>query len=497
MIGKSNTYLGVVLDDTVLKLAHWKGSGINSKVTQVVTKGIEGIPDGALSKVIHSALAGVKYKTANILYILPPSLTITKNIEIPSVNPEEIKSIVSLQAGRHTPYSREEIEVGYIHLGTLKENYTKVLLVIANRSTLKKKLKILEGAGLKVDKVLFAPEGIANFYSHALQLKKNDSSVGIIDIGRTTTEFIVLDNGKVIASRNIPIGRAQFAADGTNARDKLTDELSKTIESYRHDDIGSIPLNYIFTTEDEYVQDLLPYIKDKLNWDFKVDSYLDHVKAHQGVLKRLATDEYRDSSFLDVMALASIAESEQINLFPEDVKLQESVEQQGREVFKASVLGFIILMLIASILVLRFYFRDSFLNKLVKEYQSNRQAVTELEDLSIRTRIIQNYLNSRMVSLDLINEIYKNLPNEIYLTSIFMDEEGSISLQGISDIASIVFNLGTSLKESKFFKSVEIKSTTAKKDRGKDVSAFEITLKLQSALEEDVIVSEEIDEQEE
>ena len=66
-----------------------------------------------------------------------------------------------------------------------------------------------------------------------------------------------------------------------------------------------------------------------------------------------------------------------------------------------------------------------------------------------------------------------------------MDEEGSVSIQGISDIASLVFNLGTKLKESSLFKSVSIKSTTAKKDRGKDVSAFEIILKLQSARDDD------------
>ena len=61
-----------------------------------------------------------------------------------------------------------------------------------------------------------------------------------------------------------------------------------------------------------------------------------------------------------------------------------------------------------------------------------------------------------------------------------MDEEGNVSIQGISEVASIVFNLGTSLKDSDFFQSVNIKSTTSKKDRGKDVSAFEITLKIKS-----------------
>ena len=85
-----------------------------------------------------------------------------------------------------------------------------------------------------------------------------------------------------------------------------------------------------------------------------------------------------------------------------------------------------------------------------------------------------------MVSLDAIKELYYNIPDNIYLTNIFMDEDGSLSIQGISEIASLVFNLGTTLKESELFTSVEIKSTTSKKDRGKDVSAFEITLKLKS-----------------
>ena len=81
-----------------------------------------------------------------------------------------------------------------------------------------------------------------------------------------------------------------------------------------------------------------------------------------------------------------------------------------------------------------------------------------------------------MDSLDTIYELYNRIPDEVYLTSIDMDELGNVSIQGVSDVASIVFNLGTSLKESAFFKSVDIKSTTSKKDRGKDVSAFEITL---------------------
>ena len=50
---------------------------------------------------------------------------------------------------------------------------------------------------------------------------------------------------------------------------------------------------------------------------------------------------------------------------------------------------------------------------------------------------------------------------------------------------SRVFNFVTALEEAELFKNVKTRSTTAKKDRGKDVAAFEITLKLEWAEEED------------
>ena len=90
-----------------------------------------------------------------------------------------------------------------------------------------------------------------------------------------------------------------------------------------------------------------------------------------------------------------------------------------------------------------------------------------------------------MVSLEIIKELNESIPNEMYLTSIVMEEDGSLSIQGVSEIASLVFNLGTTLKQSDLFKSVDIKSTVAKKDRGKDATAFEITLKLYNAQEDE------------
>ena len=44
---------------------------------------------------------------------------------------------IDLQAGRHTPFSREEILMDYLNIGTYRKNYTEVLLVIVNSNAVR------------------------------------------------------------------------------------------------------------------------------------------------------------------------------------------------------------------------------------------------------------------------------------------------------------------------------------------------------------------------
>ena len=483
MFGKTQGYLSVSLSEDTLKVVELKSSNNLSQVSNVVARDIKGIPETELPNIIADTLKGFNAKSAQILCVIPTGLTTTKNIEVPSTNPEEIKSIVSLQAGRHTPLAREEIQVGYVTLGTHKENFTKVLLVIANRATLKNQLSVFDKAGLKIQKVLFSPEGIAQLYSKALNLATEKTPVGIIDINRQSTDFIVILRGMPITARNIPIGMLQLV-EGAAQQTKLVEELAKTIESYKGEDIAVLPAKYILSTDDAQTKGLQTLLEKKLGWTIEINPYVNHIQTSPQTLEKLATN-FVDTSFLDVISAVTLTEAAQVNLIPEDMQLQKSVEDQSREVFKVAALTFTIIILMASAFGIKYIFNNSYLKKLENSYKENRKEVAALKSRDLKTKIVQDFLNSRTISLDVVNELYRNIPREIYLTSIVMDENGNISIQGISDIASLVFNLGSSLKESKIFKSVEIKSTTAKKDRGKDVSAFEITLKLASAIDDD------------
>jgi len=482
MLNKSNECITIFFNEDVLRVAHIKGAAGNAaKIINVLTQDIKGVSETDLPKNIQSCLRSFPVKTTPVSLVISPALITTKNIEIPSIDQDEIKSIVNLQAGRHTPFSREEIQIGYVNIGIYKTNYTKVLLVIANRNALKKQLSFIDKAGIKISKVLFAPEGMAAFYSAILNLESEAVPTGIIDVGKDSTEFVVTLRGLAIASRNIPIGKAHFIKEGATARERLAKELEKTIESYQSEDIEQLPGKYILTSDDKDMKEIQDFLRINFKWAVEIVPYVDHVKVSPGVLKHLGSDH----SFLDVISSSLQAEEAQVNLMPEDVQIQKTIEAQGKELFTTAMLGFVLLLLVAGTFGLKIYFRNAYLTRLKNDYKGSREEVITLEQRSIETRLIQNYLSSRMVSLDIINELYKNVPTEMYLTNIYMDDEGRINIQGVSDIASLVFNLGTTLKESPLFKSVDIKSMTAKKDRGKDVSAFEIELKQAKAFSED------------
>ena len=480
MLKKDKDYLSVAVTEETVKILHWKAGVTEQKIANVVKRDCRGVAVEDLPKVIQSALTELGIKAAPAIYTVPSHLVTTKNIEIPSLDSTEIKSIIDLQAGRHTPYAREEILIGYISIGIFQRNYTKVLLVIVNREVIRKQLAALESGGIRIEKVLFAPEAMAKYYAQMLNVKEEESPIGIINIAQYTTDFIVEYNKTIATCRNIPLGMTNLIKEGQVAREKLIAELRKSIEAYQNEDIHRIPENFYLTSDDAKLKELQPVLQEQLKANVKILPYLERIQGTQNAMLRFVS-EYNDDSFLDVVS-SVIAESQtQIDLTPDEIKLQRSMEEKGRQVIRTILFTFVILILVFSIFSCRIYFKNLFLGKLSDDYLDKQRSVVELDRIGHKTRIIKDYIHTRLVSLDVINELYRLVPDDIYLESMTLEEDGTIGIQGVSNSMSVIFNFVTALEESPLFKGVKTKSTTAKKEQNKDVAAFEIDFRLESA----------------
>ena len=468
-----------MLTDELLKIAHFRNASSNLEVANLYFQDIKGLSDEDITLKVKEITQRFSLRNPEAICVLPSNVTTTKNIEIPSLDAKEIESIIELQAGRHTPYSRDEISIGYINFGVYQKNYSKVLLVIVNRKIIMRQIDILQSAGVRVTKILFGPEARAGFYAQTADVENKDAPIGIIDVDYLSTDFTIMIRDTVVACRNIPIGMNLLAGGEAAVGERFIAELKQSIESYQSEDIEKLPSEYILSNTCESHEELQLIISKSLSIIVKTNRYFDKIKLSE--VARQVIRSRGDVTFLDVIAPLFVLKASQINFLPEEIQVQRSLEEQSKEGIKFGILVLILLIIIGLIVMSKMSFKSALLDKMKKEYDQAQKDARRLEEVSTKTRIIKAYLSSRLMPLEAVRELYEIIPQDVYLNSFSLDENGKVTIDGISDSMSQVFALVGSLENSKFFKSVKTKSTTAKKERGKDVAAFELNFKLESA----------------
>ena len=472
---------------TLVKAAQISASGT---VEKLVKKTIE---KGAVDAALRQAVTGFDIVHSSIIWVLPGEIATAKNIEVPSTDNDEIDSILTLQAARYTPFNKDEILVSYIKLGCPKPNFTRVLLVIVKRDVIKEKMVILKSAGLRMDSVLFAPEAIARFYAQALNVKKNDLPVAIIDVNMENTNFIIQSNGMAVMSRNIPLGIEHFAMD-PDAPQQMAAEIKASMDAYEQENIDRKPVKFYFTTTHMALAGLPAVITEKLGLQIDNLPYGKFVKGGKLIQESLAKD-FADDSALDIISAGVSAVKCQAELIPQEIRDQRSVVEKGFATLRAGIFFILILIFVALAVFSKVYFKNQFFKEnLVAKYSSQKVEVKNLESMITRTQILRQYLQARSMPLESVRELFRIIPQEIYLTAVNIDDAGTVSVQGVSDSMSKVFSFVTALDASSLFKGVKTKSTSTKKERGKEVAAFEITMKF-SSIEAPVQVTETKEQQ--
>jgi len=473
MFGADKKYLTISINDGLIKIAQATSSGNLERVARASFN--TGAESDEVARSLKTLLTPFDRK-APVICVVPASAATAKTIEVPSSDPEEIKSIINLQASRHTPYSREEVLISYINLGMNAFNNTRLLLVIVHRDIVKERITILEKSGLDADGIIFVPEAQARFYAKALNLKKDAAPAGLIDFSLNATSFIVIAKGTLLFVRNIPIG-IRGITQGADAVAKLQDELKKSMEAFTQEDGNEAPKSYTVTAGQAVVADILPALKEGLNIEFQVSPFLAFIKGPADVRKKIQSD-FSDDSFLDVIAPASIAAKYEINLMPEEMMLKKTVDRQSKEVSKSGVAAVVIMVLVGAMIMGNIYFKDTYLNKNLREQFAPQKAQVEvLQGQMNKAKLVREYIKSRMASLDIINGLYTITPDTIYLNNVAVDEDGTITIDGIADSMALVYSFVKSIDDSANFKEAKLMSTSTKKDNGKDVATFEIEFK--------------------
>jgi len=453
-----------------LKIAQMSLSPTKREILDFTSYNIQNLSEEDISKVIKQILKKFQISQPRVLAVIPSFLTITKNIEIPSRNPEEIREIINLQASRHTPYSRDEIIIDYINIGTYKQNYSKVLLVIATRSLIRRQLEILDRAQLSVERILFAPEGISYILSKSLRLSHLESPTSIMHIDQGFTDFLVSQADRVIFIRNIPIGTQHLLLEREKYEPKFIEEVKKSMEAYTGEDIERAPARFIISGAIDELSGLADILNRDLHIPVENLLYLNSLSLSQKAIRSVSSSSRL--SFLGVAACLLGNEEMKLDLMPEEIKLEKALKQRGREIIKTGILAMAGFVLIYCVLISKIYIKSSYLRNLSSRYDSIHKEAEELEESFKKNQTIRNILSARGFSLEVLTEIYDALPLDINISYLKFDNKGSFSVEGTAETMDSVFSFVDSLGESAYFKKVETRYTRSRKKGEKDVSDF-------------------------
>jgi len=220
----------------------------------------------AVGEAIRRAVKRSGAKATDVAIAISGDAAITKVIQMPSsLSERDLEGQVEIQADQYIPFPMEEVSFDYEIVGPNENDpeLMDVLLVATRTDNVEQRQVAVEAAGLKahiVDVEAFALENACQLLSHQIPDGGMGQYVAIVDIGASSTTFSVLQDLKVIYTRDFAFGGQQ-----------LTEEIMRTYglsmeDAGRAKKQGGLPSNYQPEVLEPFIDDMTQQVSRSLQF---------------------------------------------------------------------------------------------------------------------------------------------------------------------------------------------------------------------------------------
>ena len=283
---KNTSLLGLDISSTSVKLLELSLQGERYRVESY---GVEPLPQNAVVEkniadvegvgdAITRLIAKAKPKTKNVAVAVSGSAVITKIIEMDAdLSDDERESQIRLEADQYIPYPLEEISLDFEVIGPSTSNPERVSVLLAASRTENIELRtdalVIANLTAKiVDVEAYAMERAFDLLVDSLPCGR-DGTVAIIDIGASMTTLSVVNDGKIIYTREQMFGGKQ-----------LTEEIQRRYglsfeEAGRLKKEGGLPDDYEVEVLRPFKEAVVQQVTRSLQFFFSSSQYndVDHI----------------------------------------------------------------------------------------------------------------------------------------------------------------------------------------------------------------------------
>lgn len=472
------------IDDDWLKIVQAQSFGKEQKITRIIVEKIVPPTDDKAPDRVSVLLKELKINPNFLIISIPHQLAVIKNLELPSVNPAEVKDMVELQIGKQTPFAKEEIIYDYEIVSTNAEGYSRIILVIVHQDIVRSCLKTLQKAGLGTESITLSSEGLFTWAKAVYGEKANDQPYAVIDVDYGKSDFIVILKDQVIYYRNISIGFLQSLEALDKWHAKFIEEINHSIYAY-HSEMINEEITKIIITGGEMLASSLnkDVLKAVVGLPVDIMPQTENISLTEQCKSKCA-DIAKEVSLSSLFGLALNADGIKINLMPQQLQIEKGVREKGKDLYFFGIYLAFILATASSIFLGRLYTKEQYLQALKEEVSNIQYKVDEISKMIYETEGIKMRASTKNLMLNFIFEKHKVIPPDIYLTSIRFNGKDRLTIRGASTVMSEIFKFVNVLEESKYFQDVKTKFVTTRKAHGKDLTEFEIICPLDSSVQE-------------
>ncbi len=224
---KSVPLVGIDISATAVKLLELSRSGSKYRVesyaveplpaNSVVDKNINEIE--AVGEAVGRAWKKSGSKTKHAVAAVAGSAVITKMITMPAdVSEDDMETQIQLEADQYIPFPLEEVALDFEIIGPSESNPDRVdvLLAASRNDVVDARIAVLDTAALTakvIDVEAFALENTVRLLADDIFQGATDQIIAVADVGSSVTTFSVLENMKIIYSREQQFGGHQLTED--------------------------------------------------------------------------------------------------------------------------------------------------------------------------------------------------------------------------------------------------------------------------------------------
>jgi len=218
IIGGSKAITGLDIGSSSVKIVQLKETGKGYRLMNLSVRDLpqEVIVDGAImdasviSDTLREMTREMKLKQKDVAISVSGHSVIIKKIKVQEMTEEELERNLPFEAEQYVPFDSSEVNMDFVILGTVEgEGKMEVLLVVVKKDVINDISTVVTDAGLNpvvADVDAFA---LQNMYETNYVLAAEDV-VALVNVGASTTNINIIQDGISIFTRDISVGGSQF-----------------------------------------------------------------------------------------------------------------------------------------------------------------------------------------------------------------------------------------------------------------------------------------------